>query len=288
MTNGVEMNRKNFGIYGLGLIGGSLALAIKSFIPGSKIAGFGRDMEKLDGAKKLGIIDKIAQENSDFIEELDYFIIGTPIETIPEVFSRFMKNFSEDIIVMDVGSVKRPIINEINKINTRGLHFVSTHPMVGGEKSGLEFARADLFDKKIVGVIGEGPEDILSEVREFWKVLGAQIVLVSADFHDEIVATTSHAPHLIASAITRCLEKDGWADARFFGLYGKGLLDTTRISQGNPEMWADITILNSDNIERALIDFSREIDTLIHIIRNRKRKELVEYLTKSKEFREKL
>ncbi len=282
------MNRKKFGIYGLGLIGGSLALAIKSFIPGSKIVGFGRDTEKLDSAKKLGIIDKIAQESPEILEELDYFIIGTPIETIPDVFSKYMKSFSDDVIVMDVGSVKRPIINEINRINTRGLHFVSTHPMVGGEKSGLEFARADLFDKKIVGVIGEGTEDILSEVRDFWKVLGAQIVLVSADFHDEIVASTSHAPHLIAAAIVRCLEKDGWADVRFFGLYGRGLLDTTRISQGNPEMWADITILNADNIERSLIDFSREIDTLIHIIRNKKRKDLVDYLEKSKDFREKL
>ncbi len=282
------MNSKKFGIYGLGLVGGSLALAIKAFIPGSKVIGFGRDAAKLESAKKLGMIDKIAGENSEVIGELDYFIIGTPIETVADVFSKYMKSLSEDVIVMDVGSVKRPVISEINKINTKGIHFVSTHPMVGSEKSGLEFARADLFDKKIVGVIGEGSEEILSEVREFWKTLGAQIVLVSADFHDEIVASTSQAPHLIASAISRCLEKDGWADVRFFGLYGKGLLDTTRISQGNPEMWADITLLNSDNVERSLIDFSREIDTLIHIIRNKKRKELIDYLTKGKEFREKL
>jgi prephenate dehydrogenase len=207
---------------------------------------------------------------------------------VADVFAKYMKSLKDNVIVMDVGSVKRPVINEINRINSRGLRFVSTHPMVGGEKSGFEFARADLFDKKIVGVIGEGPEEELDEVREFWRILGAQIVLVSADFHDEIVASTSHAPHLIASALSRCLEKDGWADVRFFGLYGRGLLDTTRISQGNPDMWAGITIMNSDNIERSLIDFSREIDTLIHIIRNKKRKELAEYLEKSKEFREKL
>ncbi len=282
------MKRKIFGIYGLGLIGGSIALAIKSFIPGSKIVGFGRNLEKLDSAKRLGIIDKIAPDDSEIIGELDCFIIGTPIEMVASIFGKYMKILPENVIVMDVGSVKRTVINEIAKINSRGLHFVSTHPMVGGEKSGLEFARADLFDKKIVGVIGEGPEEILDEVREFWKILGAQIVLVSADFHDEIVASTSHAPHLIAAAISRCLEKDGWADVRFFGLYGKGLLDTTRISQGNPEMWAGITIMNADNIERSLIDFSREIDTLIHIIRNKKRNELVEYLEKGKEFREKL
>jgi prephenate dehydrogenase len=282
------MNGKTFGIYGLGLIGGSLAMAIKSFIPGSKVIGFGRNIEKLDSAKKLGIIDKAAAEDSEITAELDYFIIGTPIEMVADVFAKYMKSLKDNVIVMDVGSVKRPVINEINRINSRGLRFVSTHPMVGGEKSGFEFARADLFDKKIVGVIGEGPEEELDEVREFWRILGAQIVLVSADFHDEIVASTSHAPHLIASALSRCLEKDGWADVRFFGLYGRGLLDTTRISQGNPDMWAGITIMNSDNIERSLIDFSREIDTLIHIIRNKKRKELAEYLEKSKEFREKL
>jgi len=282
------MDKKRFGIYGLGLIGGSLALAIKAYVPGSRVIGFGRNKGKLEKAKKLGIIDKYGDERTEDLAELDYFIIGTPIETVASVFSQYMHSLSEEVIVMDVGSVKRSVIQEVNKINTRGLNFVSTHPMAGSEKSGLEFARADLFEKKIVGIIEEGAERAISEVRDLWKIFGAQTVLVSADFHDEIVASTSHTPHLIASAISRYLEKDGWADVRFFGLYGKGLLDTTRVSQGNPEMWADITLLNADNVERSLIDFSREIDTLIHIIRNKKRSELVEYLKKSKEFREKL
>ncbi len=282
------MDKKIVGIYGLGLIGGSIALAVKALIPGSKIIGFGRDKEKLEMAKRLGMIDKIADENSEIVGELDIFIIGTPIETVSDIFFKYINNLSENVIVMDVGSVKRPVIAGINKINNRGIHFVSTHPMAGSEKSGLEYARADLFQKKIVAVIGETEEGVMEEVRDFWKTLGAQIVLVSADFHDEIVASTSHVPHLIAFATSRYLEKDGWSEVRFFGLYGKGLLDITRIAQSNPDMWADIILHNADNVERALIDFSREIDTLIHLIRNNKRKELVDYLKKSKEFREKL
>ena len=184
--------------------------------------------------------------------------------------------------------MKRYVISEIAKINHRGIHFVGTHPMAGSEKSGIEFARADIFEKKIVAVTADGREEDLLDVREFWKSLGAQIVLVSADFHDEIVASTSHVPHLMAAAISRYLEKDGWSEVRFFGLYGKGLLDTTRIAQGPPEMWTDVTLLNADNVERALISLSREIDTLIHDIRNKKRPELINYLQKAKDFRENL
>lgn len=284
------MENITVGIYGLGLIGGSVALAVKERIPGSKVYGFGRDVSKLQTAKKLGMIDAYGEEDSEFVQQLDVFIIGTPVDTVPLVFSKFMKNLPEDCITMDVGSVKRSVLDGVAKINTRKLCFVGAHPMAGSEKSGLEFARADLFEKKIVAIVGDDhqEEEIIARVRDFWKVMSAQIVLVSADFHDEIVAATSHAPHLIASAISRYLEKDGWSEVRFFGLYGRGLLDTTRIAQGNPQMWTDILIANADNVERSLVDFTKEIDTLIHLIRNQKRKELTEYLSCSKEFREKL
>lgn len=284
------MQNKTVGIYGLGLIGGSIALAVKERIPGSKVIGFGRDRERLDTAKKLGMIDVVGDETSEWVPKLDYFIIGTPVETVPVVFSQFMNYLSEDVIVMDVGSVKRSVIESIQKINQKGIRFVGAHPMAGSEKSGFEFARSDLFDQKIVAIVGDDKKDeeVMEDVRDFWKIMGGKIVLVSSDFHDEIVAATSHAPHLVSAAVSRYLEKDGWSEVRFFGLYGRGLLDTTRISQGNPDMWIDIIMANSDNVERALIDFSREIDTLIHIIRNKKRKELLEYLQKSKEFRETL
>lgn len=282
------MEKITVGIYGLGLIGGSIALAVRQHLPGSKVIGFGRDQSKLEAAKKLGVIDRAADEKSDLTGDLDFLIIGTPAEKVGEVFSRFAPGLREDVIVMDVGSVKRSVVTDVAKVNGRGITFIGTHPMAGSEKSGMEFARADLFDKKIVAIIGDWPEKIMNRIKEFWTAFGAQTVSISADFHDEIVASTSHMPHLISSAISRSLEKDGWAEVKFFGLYGKGLLDTTRVSQGSPEMWADIILHNDDNIERALIDFTREIDTLIHIIRNKKRKELIEYLSKSKEFRENL
>lgn len=282
------MDRKTIGIYGLGLIGSSIALAVKSYIPESRVIGFGRNLDKLEKANRLGIIDEIASDDPEIVGSLDYFIIGTPPELVGKVFGQYHGMFSDDVIVMDVSSVKRIVIEDVKKLNHRGLHFIGTHPMAGSEKSGMEFARADLFDKKIVAVIGEGDEDILTEVRDFWKIFGAQIVLVSADFHDEIVATTSHAPHLIAGALSRLLEKDGWSEVRFFGLYGKGILDVTRIAQGNPEMWADIIFSNADNIERSLIDFSREIGDVIELIKKGKRSDLVAYLTRAKDFRETL
>ena len=222
------------------------------------------------------------------ISQLDFFVIATPAEKVAEVFAEFQNMFNEDVIVMDVSSVKRLVNNEVEKVNHRGINFVGCHPMAGSEKSGMEFARADLFEKKIVAVIGEGHENTLAQVRDFWKSFGSQIVLVSADFHDEIVASTSHVPHLVASALTRQLEKDGWSEVRFFGLYGKGLLDTTRIAQGNPEMWADIILMNSDNVERSLIDLSREINDVIELIRAKNRDSIIEYLNRAKDFRESL
>jgi prephenate dehydrogenase len=282
------MPKKVYGIHGLGIMGGSIALAIKTYLPDSKVIGFGRGKEKLMSAKRLGIIDEVSDNSPEMLASLDYFIIATPAQNVADVFAEYHNFLSDDVIIMDVASVKRIVIKEVNKINHRGLNFVGTHPMAGSEKSGMEFARADLFEKKIVAVIGEGREDILAAVRDFWKAMGAQIVLVSADFHDEIVASTSHSPHLISSALSRLLEKDGWSEVRFFGLYGKGILDTTRIAQGNPEMWADIILVNADNVERSLIDFSREIQSVIEMIRKNKREELIEYLRQAKEFRESL
>lgn len=277
------------GIYGLGLIGGSIAAGVRERIPGSHVIGFGRDQARLEQAKRLGIIDSTGRNTPEDLENLDYFIIGTPTETVANVFGQYYSSFDEKTIIMDVSSIKRKVQDDVARINKKGLYFIGTHPMAGSEKSGMEFARPDLFEKKIVAVIGEEcAEEQLIHVREFWKCLGAQIVIVSADFHDEIVAATSHAPHMIAAAVSRYLEKDGWSDVRFFGLYGKGLLDTTRIAQGPPEMWADIAMINGDNIERALVGFSREIDSLIHMIRNNKRAELIEYLKKAGEFRESL
>jgi prephenate dehydrogenase len=253
------------------------------------VYGFGRNKEKLQNARALGMIDGYATDmDLDLIENLDIFVIATPPEEVAGIFERFMPSLKDDVIVMDVASIKRHVLDSVARVNTRQLTFVGTHPMTGSEKSGLEFARADLFEKKIVAIVGDYEDHVLEMVRDFWKSFGSQIVLVSADFHDEIVAATSHVPHLIASAISRFLERDGWSEVRFFGLYGKGLLDTTRIAQGNPSMWSDIVFKNADNIERSLVDFSREIDTLLHLIRNNKRKELEEYLQKAKEFRETL
>ena len=282
------MENKVFGVYGLGLIGASIALAVKSYLPECKVIGFGRDKEKSEQATRLGYIDDFCDMEPEIVGQLDYFIICTPAEQVAKVFARYQGLLKDEVIVMDVSSVKRAVMMEVAKVNHRGINFVGTHPMAGSEKSGMEFARADLFEKKIVAVVGNNSEETLSDVRDIWKSFGAQIVLVSADFHDEIVASTSHTPHLVASAIARQLEKDGWSEVRFFGLYGKGLQDVTRIAQGNPEMWAEIIFANADNVERSLIDFSREIGELIEIINKNKRPELIEYLQRSKDFRENL
>lgn len=282
------MSNKVYGIYGLGMVGTSIALAIKSNQPDAKIFGFGRDQKKLLQAKRLGMIDEIGGDDSEVLASLDMFIIATPADLVSKVFSTYMNLLSEDVVVMDVSSVKRVVLENISQINQRTLTFIGAHPLIGVEKSGMEFARADLFDKKIVAIIGEGDDEILAGIRDFWKSFGAQIVLVSADFHDEIVASTSHGPHLISAAISRLLEKDGWSEVRFFGLYGKELMDITRFSQGNPEMWADIILMNADNVERALIDFSREINETVQLIHSNKRDHLVDYLTKAKNFRDSL
>lgn len=282
------MTEHKCGIYGLGLIGASVALAVKNFSPDMKVVGFGRDQEKLDKARRLGIIDEIYDGNPESVGDLDFFIIGTPPETVGEIFSKFHNYFSDDCIIMDVASVKRNVIESVSAVNERQLHFIATHPMAGSEKSGMDFARADLFEKKIVAVIGENQGEVLERVRDFWKGFGAQIVLVSADFHDEIVASTSHAPHLIASALASQLEKDGWSEVRFFGLYGKGLLDTTRISQGHSPMWADIILSNNDNVERSLVDFKREIEDLVEIIHAGDREKLINYLDNAADFRKSL
>ncbi|MCX7726341.1 MAG: prephenate dehydrogenase/arogenate dehydrogenase family protein [Chitinispirillaceae bacterium] len=284
------MENIKVGIYGLGLLGGSLAMALKKFLPTSHIYGYGRNKEKLKDALERGIIDLYGDENSEELKELDFFIIGTPVGMIAKIFSSYMEMLSDKVIVMDVGSVKREVINSVSIVNSKRLKFVGTHPMAGGEKSGIEYAKAELFVNKTVAIIEDGCEDkeVLFRASDFWKTLGAITIFLSAELHDRIVAATSHLPHLVSSLLCNLLSNHQLAENCFFNLYGNGLLDTTRIAQGDPEMWTDIILYNKDNLNELLGEMSDELLKVKNILENSDKEKLLHFLRKGKIFREKI
>ncbi len=281
-------NALTVGIYGLGLIGGSVALALRKARPDARVIGYGRNAEKLARALKTGLIDQAASPSDTVTAHLDIFLIATPADTVGPVFEDFQRFLPGSVIVMDAASVKETVQESVKLVNHRGLTFVAAHPMAGSEKTGHEAAQADLFTGKVVAITGEYPGGILERARSFWEMLGARVVVLSAGDHDKTVALTSHLPHLVASALVSFLSRCDGADSFFRGVYGRGLLDTTRIAQGDPAMWSGIVLANSGAVSDALENFSSELAVLQGLVRSGDRDGLVRYLEKGKSFREKI
>lgn len=249
-------------IVGVGLIGGSVGLAVRKQKLAKRIIGIGRKPATLRKAKSLGAVTETTTDLAKGVADADLIIIGTPVDWVVEFTRQVAEHAPAGAIITDVGSTKDAIVAgceqavaEVNKV--RGLRkpiaFVGSHPMAGSEKAGVEFAVADLFRKRtvIVTPTAATPPAALRSIRTFWKKLGAKLVSLSPAEHDEAVAAISHLPHLLASA----LAADTPADC--LPLIAGGWLDTTRIAAGNIDLWEQILLANRVHTLQALSRFEK-------------------------------
>ncbi|MEJ6952172.1 prephenate dehydrogenase [Natronospora cellulosivora (SeqCode)] len=253
----------NIGIIGLGLMGGSLALALKDNFDKLKLYGLDKDQKNLSYVKKNKIIDKIIDNEN--ISKLDIIFIAVPVRSVVKVITDLLPYIdSEKTIVSDMGSTKEYICQEI-KENFPELQFVAGHPMTGKELSGPEYASASLFKEKTYVIIRDDSEieddsrenGILNESKDtgnynnlinLLKGIGAKLVFMNARRHDEIVALTSHLPHLLAAASVNLLADSENKYSEMSKIMGQGFRDFTRIAGCNPEMWQDIFVTNKKAI----------------------------------------
>jgi len=246
------MNR--VAVIGVGLIGGSFALALKQAGAAQHVVGIGRNPANLKLALERGVIDSIAADASD----CDFVLVAAPVAQFEKIFSSLKHSKA---VVTDGGSTKRDVIAAARKALGGALsHFVPAHPIAGGETSGAGAAKADLFKGKrvILTPLPENGDRAVRMVEEAWKACGARVSRMSAEEHDAVLATISHLPHLIAYAMAHDVATRE-NSARLFEIAGAGFRDFTRLASSNPEMWRDICLANKDRLRDELKRFESKM-----------------------------
>lgn len=248
-------------VVGVGLIGGSLALALRRRGLVERVIGHGRERRNLARARELGAIDEAAADLADAAPRADVIFVAVPVGAMAEVFERIAGRVGADAVVTDAGSVKRgPIAAARRCLGADAVRFVPGHPIAGSERSGVEAARADLYDrhKVLLTPFEESDPRAVERVAGMWRAVGATVETMTADRHDRILGLTSHLPHVLAFALVEYIAGDRDAE-RCFDLAAGGFLDFTRIASSDPAMWRDICAGNRDALRTAVDGYLRAL-----------------------------
>lgn len=245
-------------ICGVGLIGGSFALALKARGLVGEVVGIGRTTASLERARELGVIDSFATDWATALDGAELVLLAMPVGQMLGVMQAMAPHLGPDTLVTDAGSTKRDVIEAIySNLKSHLEQVVPAHPIAGAEKSGPDAARADLYvgRKVVITPLSENRPEAVARVREAWAATGASLHDMSPQEHDRVFAAVSHLPHLLAFALVH--EIAGRANAeQLFGFAAGGFRDFTRIASSHPEMWRDISVAN----RHALL---AELDTYI-------------------------
>ncbi len=265
--------RETVAIFGPGLLGGSIAMALRRSCPAAQLRIVGFHAEELARARSLRLADVITENPAEGVRGADLVVLCTPIDIMPELARRIAPDLGASTVVTDVGSVKRPLVAELTAV--LGGRYVGAHPMAGSEHRGLEWAQPDLFDGAVCFLMPSREEIFRQRAAEFWRALGCRIANCTAEAHDEIVARVSHLPHLVAAALLVGAER---FEENLLDLSGPGLRDTTRLASGPPDLWRGILGHNRDAVRRALVDFRRELERVEALLAPGRENELREFL----------
>jgi len=278
---------KHIAIIGVGLIGGSFALALKKRGFKGKITGMGRSKKKLIKAKKLGMVDNYTTEYSKGIKDADLIMLAVPVGQFETIVRNIRHNIKEGTTVTDVGSVKAQIVKKLEPLMPEGVHFVGAHPIAGKECSGVNCASADLYENArcIITPSRNTNKNALRKIIRLWKTVGAKTTLMEPEEHDVIFAAVSHLPHVVAYALVNGIIK---VDDAILHHGGKGLRDMTRIAKSPAELWRDICSHNKKNILKSLKMFSSSLSHITKLIERSDWKGLEKEFIKAREARKPL
>jgi prephenate dehydrogenase len=248
-------------IVGVGLLGGSLGLAVKRRKLAREVAGFVRRAASLKDCEKAGAVDFATTDLLAAVSNADLVILCTPLSQMRSRVRQMLPALKQGAIVTDVGSVKASVVRELESLVARsGAHFVGSHPMAGSEKTGVNAAGADLFANAvcIVTPTKKTNASAVRKVEQFWKTVGSRVLRLTPELHDVLAGRASHLPHVIAATLaTHVLNP---ANPRHqTALCANGFRDTTRIASGSPEMWRDIALANRKNIGKSLDSFIADL-----------------------------
>jgi prephenate dehydrogenase len=258
-------------------------LAVQAVAASVARVGIGRRIRSLRAAKAFDAVDEITLDMAKGVAGTDLVIVATPIGRFEQMFAAMAGHLPPGCIVTDVGSTKQDVVRLAHRILPKHVHFVGSHPMAGSEKTGVEFARADLFANApcVVTKTPQTHPKALATVRQFWSALGAKVITLSPSDHDDLVGNVSHLPHALAAVLVNAAP-----DGKALSLAGSGFRDTTRIASGDPAMWRDIFMTNRRSTIKALDGYVRELKEFRAALDQEDDQKVTAMLTKAKRRRD--
>lgn len=250
------MNFDTVAIVGVGLIGGSIGMALRERRLARRVIGIGRHAKSLRKARRLGAIDRGVTELARGVADAELVVFCTPVDVIVDQAIEASMRCELQTILTDTGSAKARIVARLDEELPDRVSFVGSHPLAGSEKSGVSVARPDLFDRRIC-VVTETRHTLkrsAAVVRGFWESMGARVIRMSPEAHDRALAYTSHLPHLAAAALSIALPEE------YKEVVATGYRDTTRIAASDPALWTAIFLENAGPILDSLASLERVMD----------------------------
>jgi prephenate dehydrogenase len=275
-------------VIGVGLIGGSLARALRGAGAVGEVIGCGRSAANLETASRLGVVDRFTHDPAEAVVGADMVFVAVPLGAMRDLFGAIKGGLREDAVVTDGGSVKGSVVvDAIAAFGAVPPRFVPGHPIAGTERSGVEASFADLYRNRrvILTPLPETDPNATERVTAMWRICGAQVTCMDVHHHDEVLAATSHLPHMLAfglvDALARLREND-----EIFRYAAGGFRDFTRIASSNAVMWRDICIANREALGAMLEGFSSEMADLAETIRRGDGDHLLEIFQRAKAARD--
>jgi len=275
-------------LVGVGLLGGSLGLAIKQHKLASRVCGFVRRAASVAECEAAGVLDQATLALDEAVQDADLVVLCTPIAQMRLLTEQMLPALKPGALVTDVGSVKGCVVRELEPlIAPTGAQFVGSHPMAGAERMGVGAARADLF-LNVVCVVTPTKEtkpEALKRIADFWEGVGATPLRLTPELHDDLVSRSSHLPHVVAAELSNYVLSPihPKEQAR---LCANGFRDSTRIASGSPEMWRDIALANRKNLARVIGVFVEDLQELRHALEHGDTKVIEEFFVNAKRRRD--
>ncbi len=253
---------RRLAVVGLGLLGGSAAMAVRRRGLAREIVAVGRRAEGMAAALEAGIVDHATVDLAEGVREADFILLATPVTTLEALLAEVWHVAEVDAVLSDVGSTKGAIVSAAERLaRSRALAFVGGHPMAGSEQSGYARASPDLFAGASVILTPTDHTDLhaVKRVSEFWEAVGSRVVMLTPQVHDRVVAAVSHLPHLVAVALVDAASR---LDPTALGFAGRGFADTTRIAAADPQVWQEIFLTNREALTESLAAFRSALEDL--------------------------
>lgn len=282
------MHWQKITLVGVGLLGGSLGLAIKGRHLAGRVEGVVRREASIAECERLGVVDKAEMDLFRAVDNADLIILCTPIAQMRDLAGKMRTALKPGAIVTDVGSVKASVVHELEPMMAEaGAHFIGSHPMAGAEKMGVSAARADLFCGAVCAITPtmQSKRELVQQVEELWKAVGGIPLILTPETHDDLVSRSSHLPHVTAAELANYVLSPIHPKEQVM-LCANGFRDTTRIASGSPEMWRDICLANRKNLTRVLGVFIEDLQEFQLALENEDVKTIEEFFEKAKQRRD--